>query len=595
MRPQAACRIISMRWTLLAALALAGVLAGCIAGEDLDAADAEAANATGADPPPVGAEGIDEDLLTEDRYDVLPQEEGYVDASTPDAEGDDVELYVEVYKPDGEGPWPVILESSPYNLYRANGELSELTGHGLVETYVPKGYVVVLAHVRGTGNSEGCMDMMGPREQADQADLVGWAAEQGFSNGKVAMHGFSYVGTTPHEAAIQDPEGLEAIVTGAGVTNQWRNVYQNGVPYEGRHYPITYQAGQATPPPTDVERGPAWAENTAKNACGQRDALQAMSPGTYEKGVYTEYWDQRNLTKGADDVTAPMLYTQGFTDRAVNPMESIGWFNEVDAPKKGLFHQLGHTYPPRDDYATIEHAWFDRWLKGIENGVTETAPVEVQTNTGEVRTGETWPPEDATPRNFTLGETTLTTEPAEAGEVTYLADMARNPTDDVSRLPEGTAAEDAYHDPAKPAGLPSTWTWTSEPFDERVHAAGPIELSLTASVDAENTYFLFDVYDVRPNGEATWLAEGWFNAHLREGFDTSAPLTPGEAYEFPITFEPREWVFEEGHRLVLEVSGHDGRVFPIDEPATVNTVHTGAASQLTVPVLEDPTLREGPG
>ncbi len=573
------------------ALVLLGAAAGCLAADE----DPVGPESSPQGEVPLGAESIDVDKLTEDAYEIQEKRVEYVTASTPDAMGDEVQLYVEIYEPDGEGPWPVILESSPYYAMRANGELEDVFGHSLVGTYVPKGYAVVLAHVRGTGNSEGCMDMMGPREQADQVDLVEWAAQQPFSDGNVAMHGFSYVGTTPHEAAIHDPDGLEAIITGAGVTNQWRNTFQNGVPYQGRHYPITYQATSGTPPPTDVDRGPAWALNAAKNACGQEDALQEMSPGTYEKGLYTEYWDERNLTKGAQDVTVPLLYTQGFSDRAVNPMEALDWFNEIDAPKKGLFHQEGHTYPPREDYATIEHAWIDRWLKGIENGVTEGPTVEVQTNHDTVRPGDAWPPQAASTLQLNVtpaGE--LTTELAPQGEATYLADMARNPTVGTgASLVDGTPLEETYHDPAAAIAHPSQIEWSSAPLEEPAHVAGPMVLHLNASVDAENTYFLFDVYDEDPSGERTWLAEGWFNAHLRDGFDQSAPLTPGEAYRFTITFEPREWILDEEHRLVLRVTGHDDRVFPIDEPATVNTVHMGPeGTWLEVPLLEDASVVE---
>ncbi len=568
---------------------LLALTAGCLGGDNAHTATDKAPNEGTI---LLGAEGINTSLLTQDQYEILPKEIAYVDASTPDAMGDDVRLYVEIHLPDGEGPWPVILESSPYNVLRANGHLDTFLDHDLVETYVPKGYAVLLAHVRGTGNSEGCMDMMGPREQADQADLVEWAANQPFSNGKVAMHGFSYVGTTPHEAAIHDPDGLETIITGAGVTNQWRNTYQNGVPYDGRHYPLTYQALVGTPPPTNIDQGPDWATNTAKNACGQEDAIEAMSPGTYEKGLYTEYWDERNLTKGAAHVTVPMLYMQGFTDRAVNPMEAIDWFNDINTPKKGLFHQAGHTYPPRADYAIIEHAWMDRWLKGIENGIMNTPTVEVQTNTDTVRTGDAWPPTNPQHQRLNLTETNLTLDAAPQGEATYLADMARNPIPGpAGTIADATPASDAYHDPAEPAGYPSRLSWTGPAFDAPVHMAGPLVLNLNASVDAENTYFLFDAYDESPQGERTWIAEGWFNAHLRDGFDQSAPLTPYEPYRFTITFEPREWVFEEGHKLVLEVNGHDDRVYPIDEFVTVNTIHVGPqGSSIDIPVLEDPPL-----
>ncbi len=585
----------TLREVLLALMLVTGGLAGCISSTDEPTAPTSTPGSN-TEEVQLGGQGIDEGNLTEAVYDVLPKQVEYVEASTPgeDAGGDDVALYTEVHLPDGEGPWPVILESSPYNTHTGEPTVDELLfgATSLVDRYVPRGYAVVVADVRGTGNSEGCMDMMGAKEQADQVDLVDWAAQQPWSNGKVAMHGASYVGTTPHEAAIGAPENLTTIVTIAGVTNQWRNTFMNGVPYDGRHYPITYETSEGAPPPLDITRGPDWATNTASGACGQQPALEAMSPGTYERGVYTGYWDERNLTKGAANVTAPILYSQGFSDRAVNPSEAIYWFNELDVPKKALLHQAGHTYPPREDYLTIEHAWFDHWLKGIETGVMDTPTVEVLMNDDTVRVGDTWPAVDAETVRFNLSQDGLTRESVDPGEATYLADMARNPVDVLS--PGGPVGE-VYDSPGAAAGLPSEITWTSPPLEAPLHLAGPATLHLNASVDAENTYFLFDLYDVDPDGERTWLAEGWFNAHLRNGFDESAPLTPGEAYRFEFAFEPREWVLQEGHRLALEVHGHDGRVFPIDEPATQNTIHYGpAGSWLALPVLEAPPAIDRP-
>lgn len=439
------------------------------------------------------------------------------------------------------------------------------------------------------------MDMMGDREQADQARLVEWAADQDWSNGRVAMHGVSYVGTTPHEAAIHDPEGLETIVTVAGVTNQWRNTFQNGVPYDGRHYPLTYELLVGAPPPFDVERGPDWATNAASGACGQEEALEQMSPGTYEKGLYDDYWAERNLTRGAGNVDVPVLYSQGFDDRAVNPSEARGWFDELDVPKKGILHQQGHMYPPREDYELLEHAWLDRWLKDRDTGVVDSPTVEVLTNDGGIRAGETWPPEEAEPVRWNLTPDGLARDEAPEGGETYLADMARNKADPPENGTVPGPLGEAVESPAGPAGLPSRLAWTTPALEEPVHLAGSAWLHLQARVDAENTYFLFDLYDLAPDGERRWLAEGWFNAHLREGFDESNPLTPGESHRFDFAFEPREWVVDEDHRLQLVVRGHDDRVFPVDELVTRNTIEYGPeGSWLEVPVLRDPAVHDRP-
>jgi predicted acyl esterase len=539
---------------------------------------------TGDDPAPEGGEvilpgpgaGIDEAALSDAKYGIAPRLVESVEMA------DGTRIYVEIFLPDAEGPWPTILEISPYNhigdrLVRAEFGLDN-GDTGLVERYVPRGYAVVHAHMRGTGNSDGCIDMMGPLEQQDSHDLVQWSAQQQWSDGKIGMHGVSYVGTTPHMAAIMNPENLVTIVTIAGVTNQWRNVYMNGVPYDGRFYPLTYEALVNAPPPLHVTHGPDWITAVGSGVCINQEAVDAMSPGTYEKGLYTEYWHERNLTRWAGDVQASILYSQGFIDRAVNPIEALGWFDEITSPKKAFLHQGGHIYPPRDDYFTVELAWFDHWLKGIENGVMNSAPVEVQTNRDTIRVADHWPPQDAENKRYYLAPGALTSHTPEDDSETYTADQWRS-----LALSGGALMQDVTPT--------NRLEYVTEPLETELYMAGTPRFHLTLSTDAENTYFLSDLYLVRGD-EWTRLTEGWMNAHLREGFDKSAPLVPSEPATMQFIFEPREWVFEEGDQIGLVIKGNDGRVGPIDlmdAVQTENTVHYGEGrSWLELPVLAQP-------
>jgi predicted acyl esterase len=525
------------------------LLAGCLGAEV----------APEAPPPAVPGSGLKLDALSQPTHGVLPKLVEYVQVTI-----DEVQLYTEVWLPEGAGPWPTVLIMSPYNnLDRTTDPLGDVET-SFREAYGPRGYAVVLTDVRGTGNSEGCMDMMGAKEQRDGFDVVEWIAAQPWSTGKIGMYGVSYVGTTPGAAAIMAPPHLTTIVPIAGVTNQWRNVYQNGVPYEGRTYPLTYEALVGAPPPRDVERGPAWLLNALAGACDQEEAILHMSPGVYEKGIYDAYWAERNFTTRAQDVQASVFYVQGFTDRAVNPMEATYWFNEIQAPKKAWLGQWPHQLPPRDDWEATLLAWFDHWLKGVDTGIMETPQVEVMTNLDTLRTDAAWPPQDAASVGLHLAPGALAAAAPAEGSESY-----------------------EYRASAEGEPLPNGLAYLGEPLDAPLHMAGLPLMHLRGSVDADNTYWILEIHDV--SGDAwSFVTEGWMNAHLREGFDRSAPLTPGEAYDFFFKFEPREYVFEEGHRIGLLIKGTDDAVFPFDEPRTMNTVHYGpAGSWLELPVLED--------
>lgn len=552
-----------MRWI---AFLLLLPLAGCLSDSEPQTAAPES-EATR-----LPAQGIDWSLLSRDDHLITAPQQHYVESH------DGILLHVVVHLPQGDGPWPTILQNSPYYTHPTN----DVATIGLVGQYVPKGYAVVSADVRGTGNSEGCMNMMGDLERKDTYELVEWIAAQDWSDGHVGMQGVSYVGTTPHEALIEAPPHLDTVVTVAGVVNQWRNVYQGGVPYLARFYPITYETTEGAPPPSDFNRGAPWLLNTADGACGQEEALQAMAPGTYEKGVYSSYWDERNFTKHVGNAKASILYSQGFVDRAVNPMEAVGWFNDLPVPKKAFLHQAGHQYPPREDYFATELAWFDYWLKGIENGVMDTPTVEVQLNDGRIRTDTTWPPQDATAQTWHLAPERLEDAPPADGMEGYVAG------------PSAAALENPIGAPVTPLDL----TYTSEPLQAPFLLTGSAELHLRGGVSglvpADNVYWLFDLYDVGPDS-TRWIAEGWYNGHLRDGFDRIAPMEADVAYDYRIMFEPREYVFAEGHQIQLVARGYDEGVFPWDEAIAVPFIEYGdGASRLVLPTVTNPQIYDAP-
>src|SRR5471030_1531881 len=116
---------------------------------------------------------------------------------------DGVKLAANVYQPEGKGPWPVILERTPY---LKDGPMAAFLGPG---RYVKAGYVFVLQDVRGKGHSEGRYAAF-TTDIDDGYDAVEWIAKQPWSNGKIGMTGGSAMGITTNMAAISAPPHLKA-------------------------------------------------------------------------------------------------------------------------------------------------------------------------------------------------------------------------------------------------------------------------------------------------------------------------------------------------------------------------------------------------
>src|SRR5438034_598400 len=90
---------------------------------------------------------------------------------------DGVELYVEVTRPKAPGRFPVIAELSPYHgtVYDRDGLRALPLDGGLVKYFVPRGYAVLMMDLRGTGRSQGCLDLLGPKDRSDIKRVIEWA------------------------------------------------------------------------------------------------------------------------------------------------------------------------------------------------------------------------------------------------------------------------------------------------------------------------------------------------------------------------------------------------------------------------------------
>jgi len=114
-------------------------------------------------------------------------------------------LSADVYRPDGDGPFPVLLMRQPYGR-----DVASTVVYAHPTWFARRGFIVVIQDVRGRGGSEGEFHPFRDDVQ-DGYDTVAWAASLPGSNGRVGMYGFSYQGLTQVAAAVSRPPALKAI------------------------------------------------------------------------------------------------------------------------------------------------------------------------------------------------------------------------------------------------------------------------------------------------------------------------------------------------------------------------------------------------
>src|SRR5262249_33658290 len=158
------------------------------------------------------------------------------------SDGSGVELHADVLRPadlPADAKTPVILSVGPY--FSHAGETAPagwdrvgpsarfqdfIDGARLME----RGYTFGMVGLRGLGGSTGCLDFLGPGEQADIKAAVEWAASQPWSTGKVGMYGKSYDANTGLAANTLKLKPLRAIVAQQPTWNRYNYLYSNGVP-----------------------------------------------------------------------------------------------------------------------------------------------------------------------------------------------------------------------------------------------------------------------------------------------------------------------------------------------------------------------------
>ncbi|TMA54182.1 MAG: CocE/NonD family hydrolase, partial [Deltaproteobacteria bacterium] len=129
-----------------------------------------------------------------------PEYRVQVEKNVPAKMRDGMTLYADVYRPDAEGRFPVLLMRLPYGK-------EMITDFGDQDYFAARGYVVIIQDGRGRFTSEGEFYPLIDEAQ-DGYDTVEWAATLPYANGQVGTLGQSYLGATQYLLAPTRPPHL---------------------------------------------------------------------------------------------------------------------------------------------------------------------------------------------------------------------------------------------------------------------------------------------------------------------------------------------------------------------------------------------------
>ncbi|HTX60627.1 MAG TPA: CocE/NonD family hydrolase [Verrucomicrobiae bacterium] len=305
-------------------------------------------------------------------------------------------LRVNVFRPHGDGPFPVVMCAHPYGkdaLPKPRGRgyapllqfrimrqpmpphFSAWTGWESPDPafWTAHGYAVVNADLRGFGHSDGVGELLSAQEAQDYYELIEWAGTQPWSTGRVGLNGVSYLALSQWMVAALRPPHLAAICPWEGFSDCYRDFARPGGVREDGFLPL-------------------WAGQVAR--VGRiKDNLRAEQ---LARPLFDEWWAARCAVLERIDV--PALICGSFSDQGLHSRGSIEAFRRIGSREKWLYTHRGGKWATyySDEALGWQRRFFDCFLKGEENGMRAVPPVrlEVRSDRESVSSvrGETqWP------------------------------------------------------------------------------------------------------------------------------------------------------------------------------------------------------------
>jgi uncharacterized protein len=533
---------------------------------------------------------------------------------------DGLRLSTELYRPArgtqlAAGRFPVLLLRTPYAL-RDSAIVRQ------ARWFAEAGYVVALQNIRGRYRSEGRFTKYADADGPDGYDAVEWLAAQPWSTGKVGMWGRSYAAHAQAMVAMQRPPHLAALlINQGGMADGWDHAVRQGGAFElGRELTWAFQEARRETDDTvahhalDREPVEAWYARLplarGKTPLRYVPEYEGYFFDEWEHADDSPYWARPALrwrTRYASSSDVPMLHVGGWYDIFLRGT-LMNW-EGLSAGKRGPVRAVigpwvhggnGRTFAGEVDFGPASAissfdrdfhlAWFDRWLKAIDNGVERSPRLRLfvmgggdgrRDAQGRMRHGGAWIDSDTFPLRgtralrFHLHQSgALDTLPPDATDRSR--SFAVDPTHPIPTLGGNVSnrVKDGAFDQQERTTFPMSrppyprlrtrsdvLVFETAPLDRDITVIGPINLTLhvrTSGTDADITAKLIDVHPPNadyPDGFDMNLTDGVQRLSYRNGARIRQRVVAGRSY--PITFRlfPTANRFVKGHRIRVDLAG----------------------------------------
>jgi putative CocE/NonD family hydrolase len=484
---------------------------------------------------------------------------------------DGARLATDLYLPDGDGPFPVVVGRTPYNKNQA-------AFANLGKSVNAKGYALVVQDVRGRGDSDGSF-VPYANDGPDGYDMIEWVAAQPWCDGNVAYRGASYGARAGWMVGLERPPHLRAMVLVVSPSDPFVEFPTSGTtPMMVSWYRLTDgRMSQST-------AGVNWMEVYEHLPLMELDEVAGFSSTRWREAMthtsLDDYWDFERYQHRYGEIDVPIMHISGWYDdeQIGTPRNYIGMRADAasEAARDGqrlLMGPWGHGVNSSTKLGEVEfgpsavidlESYIATWLDGIVGRAETDVPrVRIFVMGSGWRDEEEWPLARTNYTEYFLhsggsansryGDGVLSTDqpaPDEPPDV-YTYDPARpvpfitEPTSSQLGGPDDYSAVEQRGD---------VLCYTTDELTEAIEVTGLVKLVLCASSSAVDTDFTGKLVDVHPSGFCQRLTDSIIRARYRNGPERAEFMTPDEVYEFEIDLWNTSHIFEAGHRIRLEVA-----------------------------------------
>ena len=527
---------------------------------------------------------------------------------------DGCRLSARVWRAEGAGKVPAVLEYIPYR--KRDGTLPR---DEIMHAYVAgHGYACVRVDMRGCGDSEGLMqDEYTPQELADACEVIAWLAAQDWCSGAVGMMGKSWGGFNCLQTAFLQPPALKAVISVCSTTDRFADdIHFKGGCLLGENFGWGAVMLSYSSRPADPALRPDWREDWL----ARLQAEPWLAPRWAAMQEKNAYWKHGSVSEDYARMTVPVLSWGGWADNYMNTVAHL--VENVPAPVQGIVgpwvHQYPHTAVPGPAIGFLQCAlrWWDRWLKGVENGAegdgayraymlhSQPPDASARTRAGHWVVEADWPSARVARAVLHLGMAAQvpgvshprtpmgylgTDEAGFAVEVAtpqHLGLQAGEffPMGLNAEMPGDQAGEDALSVCFDGAVL-------AQPMD----LLGAAKLRLRLASDKPLGFVVARLCDVAPDGSSVRIAHGMLNLCHRNSMENPAPMPLDQVVEVGFALDQMAYRLAAGHRLRLAISNsYWPFVWPSPEAGRLRItsgqlelpLHAGSGPEWTPPPAE---------